>query len=172
MPSVMGRVIPRLIPYSSQAAFVSIRNRVQIISVFIQNCKCFSEHLNAFRWEFSLPAPPLSKGVCKALPLPQFPNTDFYCFLVPHTKFCYRFQALPGVFSMQDSRACCCYSKIAAHQHATATQRGEISADLLAWQLKRSTRLLPAWLEMKCRGGSKRSAFSNLTAASYTFLFN
>lgn len=51
MPSVMGRVIPRLIPYSSHTVFVSIRNGVQIISVFIQNCKCLSEHLNGFSWD-------------------------------------------------------------------------------------------------------------------------
>lgn len=92
MPSVMGRVIPRLIPYSSQTVFVSIRNRVQIISVFIQNCQCLSEHLYVSKWEFSIPAPPLSKGVCKVFLLPTFPNTDFYCS-GPPSKFCYRFQA-------------------------------------------------------------------------------
>lgn len=28
-----------------------LRNGVQIISVFIQNCKCLSEHLNGFSWD-------------------------------------------------------------------------------------------------------------------------
>lgn len=151
MPSVMGRVSPRFIPYSSQTVFVSIRNRVQMISVFIPNCKCLSEHLNGFRWEFSIPAPPLSKGVYKAFLLPKFPNTDFCCSGSPPSKFSYRFQA-SGCFAWSVFHAgFLCHWSVAVFQNSctsacTATRRGEISADLLACQLKRSTRILPAWL--------------------------
>lgn len=45
--SVMGKAIPRhcSLPIPHRRFFVSIRNLVQITSIFIQNCECLSEYL-------------------------------------------------------------------------------------------------------------------------------
>lgn len=104
-----------------------------------------------------------SKGVCKALSLPEFPNTDFYCFywfLVPSPSFVTGFKVCLECFPCRILVHMLLLKvvpkwNVAVFQNSwtsscTAnTERGEINADLLACQLTRSMRILTAWLRIE-----------------------